>query len=456
MSIVKNEALKEPSSLWSKTENWTKKYKQRALFSQLKHGYEIAIGFKVAREEVLGAFKLIQSTQHNYAAIRRGLEKDVKDVRTALLDTQRLYSEIAASITTYVAARTLLNKQRHAIHGLYNEGLLEINEHKSMIGTIEFLMKRLTNHPPLIEMPKKHEILGQIPWLECVESEDLANTFEDAIFQRGDILVKQDEKSDSVHVLARGTVVVSQEIVQSQRSSDSTEIVSGDLVELVELDELGMGSVFGEMAWALKCPRGASIIATSPGLLFTISGPRLRELASSNKEIEKRLWETCGRRLTENLLALHPKYKGTSRRKAREVVHEMTLCSIDPLDKRVCFNTSGVVVLLRGTANIQNDLLGSNEVVEAPNLLENNMSDHTFAVDLSTDGLFMCNPLTIIEELQEHESDSVRQKSILAIECQQPNTSIDSIAANDMLINYHRSPSKLSSNRITVPIEQLV
>ena len=176
-------------------------------------------------------------------------------------------------------------------------------------------------------MPNKIDILGQIPWLECVNTKELsaiAASFEDAVFQRGDILVKQDENSKSVHVLARGTVAV------------SFRAESG---ETFEIDELGMGSVFGEISWALNCIRGATIVATSPGLMFTICGEKLKDIAGSNKELERRLWETCGRRLSENVLATGVRY--LDRNQIREMVHDMDLHTIDPMNKilKVCSTT---------------------------------------------------------------------------------------------------------------------
>ena len=143
-------------------------------------------------------------------------------------------------------------------------------------------------------MPKKRDILGQIPWLECVGDDELSNiteAFQDAVFQRGDILVQQNDQSESVHVLARGTVKV---------------LLHTEDGETVEIEELGFGSVFGEIAWVLKCNRGASIVASSPGLLFTITGSKLRGMADANFNLETCLWETCGRRLSENLLSMQP------------------------------------------------------------------------------------------------------------------------------------------------------
>ena len=112
-----------------------------------------------------------------------------------------------------------------------------------------------------------------------------------------------------------------------------------------------MGTVFGEIAWVLKCPRLASITATSPGLLFTISGDDLRRLSASNKALENRLWQTCGYRLSENILTRNT---GKPRRQIREIVHDMNLYCIDPMNKNIYFYNDGHVILLQGVAIVLN------------------------------------------------------------------------------------------------------
>jgi len=405
-------AMNEPTSLWDKTESWAKKYKRRVLFSQLKHGYEIATGFKVAREEVLAAFKHIESMTQGSLAIRRSVEKDLNDVRSTLMDMQRLYSEIAASITTSIATRTILNKQRHAIQDLYYEGLLDSNESSKLTASVEYQMKILTSQPPIIEMPKKRDILSQIPWLECVGKDELqliTAAFEDSVFQRGDVLVEQDVDEQSVHVLARGTVAVS---------------MTNEKGDNVVLDELGMGSVFGEIAWAMQCKRGASITATSPGLLFTIRGPKLREIAESNAELETRLWQTCGRRVSENLLALHLEDQAhVSRREIRDLVHEMSLYTVYPQTKRVCFNTSGKVVILHGKVVIQDDHSGKTTVFDAPRVLDMFNTNCLYTADFSTDAKFMCHPRTISEKRDQgtRPSGSIPNISLVGLEYERPS-----------------------------------
>lgn len=324
--------------------------------------------------------------------IVHGIERDLKNVRGTLLDVQRLYSEIAASITTVVASRTVLNKQRLAIEELHHEGLLDIVEYKKIRGAVEFNMKKLTTHPPLIALPQKLDILRQIPWLSGFDEEqmtEISASFKDVIFQRGDLLVEENDLSDSVHVLARGTVVV----IGTFSSTGAP----------VEIDELGMGTVFGEIAWALKCPRLASIKATSPGLLFTISGDDLRRLSKSNKELENRLWQTCGYRLGANILAQN---SNNSRRKIREVVHDMTLYHIEPTKKNISFHNDGYVILLQGVAIVYDDSRGSKEVIEAPDIISGlaTSGNILYSVEFSTNSKYMCHPLSIAIDLETTET----------------------------------------------------
>jgi len=151
--------MNEPTSLWEKTESYAKKYQRKLLYLQLKHGYEIAIAFKVAREEALLAIEHIRCNESYIGSIEQGILKDLKEVRTAILDVQRLYGEISASITTALAARTVLNKQRHKIQDLYHEGFLDINEYKKLTGRVEYQMKTLLLHPPIIPMPNKRGMI---------------------------------------------------------------------------------------------------------------------------------------------------------------------------------------------------------------------------------------------------------------------------------------------------------
>jgi len=449
LNKAKNAAMKEQNTLLG-TESWFKQYQRRVLFSQLKYGYEVATGFKVAREEVLMTIKHLQREGNQFKKITEGIERDLKGVRTALLDVQRLYSEIAASITTVVAARTVLNRQRLAIEELHQDGLIDTNEYKKIRGSVEFKMKKLAYHPPIISMPKKLDILRQVPWLDGISHDklsEISSSFQDVVFQRGDVLLEQNESSDSVYVLARGTVVVI--------TTDSSTGVQ------VEIDELGIGTVFGEIAWVLGCRRLASITATSPGLLFTITGYALRQLSKSNTELENRLWRTCGRRLSENILSRH---SGKSRRDLREMIHDMNLFCIEPPRNKICFHNIGHVIVLQGVAIIYDDLRGTKEFVEAPDIVSGVVKPGNlrYVVEFSINAKYMCHPLTLAQSESDTEVSNVatENSSMAELELIAARSARDRIDTNnlDQIDNYiHSFPPdfrrhSVSSNQISSKI----
>jgi sodium/hydrogen exchanger 10/11 len=388
------EAVSDTKSLWDKSEGVAKNYKRRILYNQLQHGYDVASGFKIAREEALDLLSGLLGSATRFQAIRDEIEEDLKSVRSSLLDMQRLYSEIASSITTGIAARTVLNKQRHAIHDLFHEGMLDKSEMDKMIGSVEYQMKRLQYQPPVISMPAKEDLLKQIPWLECLSMDQLSgavDSFEDSVFTRGDVLLKQDDMDDTVYVLARGTVVVELET---------------QLGEKIELDELGMGSVFGEISWALKSSRGASIIATSPGLLFKIAGSKLTQLANQNPDLSDRLWDTCGRRLSENMIAGQIENHNKSRRQIRDIVHNMDLFTVK--EKRaVEFKAKAHVILLIGTGVQMNKLTGAVDMIESPAIIEAmEPGVDYYSVSFSSESKFMCELSCVARKAHGGKSNS--------------------------------------------------
>ena len=54
-------------------------------------------------------------------------------------------------------------------------------------------------------------------------------------------------------------------------------------------------------------------------------------------------------RVSENLLSFHLQHKGISRREVRDIIQDMKIYNVNPVDKCVCFNTSGYVILLCGS-----------------------------------------------------------------------------------------------------------
>ena len=342
----------EEETLFDSAKGITRRIRRHLMYHHLQFGYDVASGFMVAREEAIHVLHDFlakpsvrdgQEVPNKFASIARRLEDDVAAVRHNIFDMQRLYSEISSSITTAVAARTVLNAQRVAIQTLHHEGMLDNIEHSRMKRAVEAQMKRLQFQPPVIELPSKQTLLRQVKWLEKVEGgawDEIERAFEQRMMGRGDVIVKEGDSDTSVFVIARGTVAV--------------ERAAAPAIEL------GIGCVFGEISWALGTKRTATIRATSPGFLFCISGEDLSKVAEKDATLMESIWASAGGRMAENMMRSMPEYTNlTSRELSQAVVKRKMECFLargpgsSAGDREYPFHREGNVFLIKGRAKLK-------------------------------------------------------------------------------------------------------
>uniref|UniRef100_A0A4W3IFF8 Cation/H+ exchanger transmembrane domain-containing protein n=1 Tax=Callorhinchus milii TaxID=7868 RepID=A0A4W3IFF8_CALMI len=84
---------------------------------------------------------------------------------------QRDHPEIAISVKTRQAIRTVLNSARDTIHALMAGGLLDDAEAFKLETMIEVKMKRLQKFPAAIQPPTAEELLKNLPWLQNAEKQ---------------------------------------------------------------------------------------------------------------------------------------------------------------------------------------------------------------------------------------------------------------------------------------------
>ncbi|CAM9101538.1 unnamed protein product, partial [Choristocarpus tenellus] len=109
--------------------------------------------------------------------------------------------------------------------------------------------------------------------------ERVVGLFEDMLMPRNCYVIQQNEANTSVYVLARGTVKV------IRKDDNGSEIT---------LTELGIGSFFGEVSWALKQPPLASIKTTSSCVLFKISSDDLNNIVEEWPELNQKASKYLG------------------------------------------------------------------------------------------------------------------------------------------------------------------
>lgn len=114
-------ATDDPTSIWEKTGSWGGRFLKRIQFSQMKHGYEIATGFKVARGEVAIH---IQTSGTHMSAVRDSVENDLK-VLLLFYTTVMLviiYNLCDVNTHSWCLCVNMLSKRQYALLSLMYSG----------------------------------------------------------------------------------------------------------------------------------------------------------------------------------------------------------------------------------------------------------------------------------------------------------------------------------------------
>ena len=266
---------------------------RRMFFEKLTTSYDCSRGFVEAQEEAL---KLVESMyrsldeddkeeERNLAVIESEINENRIHGLTFLRNLRKNFPEIYNAIATRQAIRTLLNYERNTVDRIQKKGMIENDEAKKMMVSIEARMKKLMDTPPSIELPNPIELLYEFEWLRELDPKTFSRVvelFQNRIYAVGDRLIKEHSHGDGLFVIARGTV----------------KITVGEKV----VDILGPGNVIGEMAVLTGTPRIATVTAESPVTALWMTSQHMQQVMQESKYLEEKFWEIAGTRFALNLL----------------------------------------------------------------------------------------------------------------------------------------------------------
>jgi len=110
--------------------------------------------------------------------------------------------------------------------------------------------------------------------LEDYERLTVADALEQAVFQDGDVIVKQGEPGEDFYIIEEGTAIVLQ-----RRSADDPQ---------VEVGRMGPSDYFGEIALLLDRPRAATVVAKGTLKCVKLDRGRFERLLGPCRDILKR------------------------------------------------------------------------------------------------------------------------------------------------------------------------
>jgi len=145
---------------------------------------------------------------------------------------------------------------------------------------------------PSGEEPEKPvEMLRDLPWLSLVSDEvfeKLVAGFECRQFPEGATLLKEEDPDNGMFVIVEGRVRVD---------------IRGN-----SMNELGSGSLIGEMSVLTGYPRTASIVAITPVSVLWMESTTLKSIMKKSPVLKNGLWEYASRRFAMNLLGRKEPY----------------------------------------------------------------------------------------------------------------------------------------------------
>jgi hypothetical protein len=343
-------------SIWQ-VPKWMESLKGLPVFRQifmdrLATTYEAAKSFVIAQEEV---DKLVDSLVANTAG---DIGQEAADEKAKLLkgeimqnrlrglnflrDMRENYPELIVGIETKDAARSVLNHERNTIKKLKAAGTIELDEADQMIVDVEGRMKDIMDRPLILRLPEPEEILREVTWLKGLSEDNITKIIElsdKRTYQPGDMIMEQGDRGDGMILVTQGSVKIS---------------IVGTVVDI-----LGRGSVIGEMAVLAGVPRTADIIADTTVTALWMGSTEMNEAMTESPALAKGLWETAGRRFTENLLKSQEPYLHMSQWEFRRWLSKGKVASPAPGDSLDLYGK--VAILVSGTATVP----GADEPVSA-------------------------------------------------------------------------------------------
>jgi len=138
---------------------------------------------------------------------------------------------------------------------------------------------------------KPVEMLRNLPWLSLIDDEVFQQVmagFECRQFPESATLLKEEDPDNGMFVIVEGRVKME--------------------IRGISMNELGSGSLIGEMSVLTGYPRSASIVAVTPVTVVWIESTTLKSIMKKSAVLENGLWEFASRRFAMNLLGRKEPY----------------------------------------------------------------------------------------------------------------------------------------------------
>ncbi|XP_060694438.1 sodium/hydrogen exchanger 10-like [Hemiscyllium ocellatum] len=289
---------------------------------QLSFGYDIGKGYVVGEEDVSNLIDHISDQKVISEQLRSIVERNHQEAIKELGLLQRDHPEIAISVKTRQAVRTVLNSARDTIHALMAGGLLDDAEALKLETMIEVKMKRLLKFPPSIQPPTAEELLKNLPWLQNSEKQIEFIKYKAKLlyFDYGDIVVHQGEQPRGIHLIVSGMVRLHGVkpllgISSKGMDMDEDDELPSDKIRPTFTDYRSSGAIIGELNCLTQQRMEVTVTCETVAQTCYISIDDLFEafdVFSEFPSLEYKIWLALGIRIAITIMMEDITYQGWS------------------------------------------------------------------------------------------------------------------------------------------------
>ncbi|KAL4225679.1 Sodium/hydrogen exchanger 10 [Mactra antiquata] len=323
----------------------------------LSCGFDVIRGFVAGEEEVR---KLIDhlSDHKDIATVLKQMSDNsrLEVIRCLGLLTKR-HPEIALSIKTRQATRSVLNQIRDGIHDLLTDGILEEAEGAKLEKKVEERMKRLQSAPPSLPIPPPDKMLRNVSWLR--HDEELINYIKDKAkllnFNYDDVVLREGDPAGGIYILISGMVRLESSNPSGKPDMSVQEKPSCATLrtKTYVLDFMTSGNIIGEMGLLTHKRRSATVICETSVQMWFISLEdmeyAIRKFRYGDEPLEYRLWHVYANRIAAIILMKQPAFQGWTKEKIKLRL-EKSYLEKGTNKSFVVDSTMSDVVLINGSA----------------------------------------------------------------------------------------------------------
>ncbi|ESO95291.1 hypothetical protein LOTGIDRAFT_160411 [Lottia gigantea] len=318
----------------------------------LSNGYDLGRGFVSGEEEVRKLIDHMVDNRDIAKQLKHHCDASKLDVIRCLGLLQKNHPDIALSVKTRQAIRSVLNNLRDGINELHEDGVLVETEREKLRKMVEVQMKKLLTAPPSMPLPPPEKLLNNVTWLQ--NDEKLIDYFKNCAqlvsYDYGDVILNEGDPSQGIYIIVSGLVRLETTRSRTRSSTSATTLFENKL-----MDFLTTGNIIGEMGFLTHRSRMASVKCETAVQLLHISSEDMEkafeEFVETEPSLEYRLWRVCASRLAVSVLMEQPDYQGWTKEKIKLRLENSYLVSGDENDTFTIDSGMADILLIHGYAH---------------------------------------------------------------------------------------------------------